>query len=103
MACRHHQARRPPASPARCSTAWVALASSLPVRRAPTSYRGSDILTEPFPVTAEGTLGGTAQKIGGPLDAQGVIGRQFTEGGSVGGSIQSMLGGSEKSTVQDKQ
>jgi hypothetical protein len=52
---------------------------------------------------ASGAIGGTAQKIGGPLDAQGSIGKQFTTEGSIGGAVQNALGGSEKSTVQDKQ
>ena len=46
--------------------------------------------------TADGMLGGSAQKIGGPLDKDGSIGKQFTDGGSVGGTIESMLGGKKK-------
>ncbi|KAK5161014.1 hypothetical protein LTS14_000808 [Recurvomyces mirabilis] len=52
--------------------------------------------------TTGGAIGGTAQSIGGPLDAQGSIGKQFTTGGSVGGAVQSMLGESEKNTFQGK-
>lgn len=43
--------------------------------------------------TEEGAIGGTAQKVGGPLDKEGMIGKQFTTEGSVGGSVQSALGG----------
>lgn len=45
---------------------------------------------------AEGAIGGTAQKIGGPLDKEGMIGKQFTEGGSIGGTVQQMMGGTSK-------
>lgn len=37
-----------------------------------------------------------AQKIGGPLDKDGVIGKQFTTEGSIGGSVQENLGGTSK-------
>ncbi|KAI1650368.1 uncharacterized protein F4817DRAFT_259678 [Daldinia loculata] len=43
--------------------------------------------------TEDGAIGGTAQKIGGPLDKEGMVGKQFTTEGSVGGSVQSTLGG----------
>ncbi|KAI1342487.1 hypothetical protein F5Y15DRAFT_372958 [Xylariaceae sp. FL0016] len=43
--------------------------------------------------TEQGALGGAAQKVGGPLDKDGMIGKQFTTEGSVGGSVQSALGG----------
>ncbi|KAI1399926.1 hypothetical protein F4819DRAFT_392109 [Hypoxylon fuscum] len=43
--------------------------------------------------TDEGAIGGTAQKVGGPLDKEGMIGKQFTKDGSIGGSVQSSLGG----------
>ena len=42
--------------------------------------------------TSEGAVGGTAQKIGGPLHEQGAIGKQFTEQGSIGGAAQGILG-----------
>ncbi|KAF7513866.1 hypothetical protein GJ744_006480 [Endocarpon pusillum] len=38
---------------------------------------------------ADGPVGGTAQKVGGPLDKDGVVGKQFTEGGALGGTAQS--------------
>ncbi|OTA82735.1 hypothetical protein M434DRAFT_37013 [Hypoxylon sp. CO27-5] len=43
--------------------------------------------------TEEGAIGGAAQKVGGPLDKEGTIGKQFTTEGSIGGSVQSALGG----------
>lgn len=35
---------------------------------------------------AEGSIGGAAQKVGGPLAADGAIGKQFTDQGAVGGA-----------------
>jgi hypothetical protein len=49
--------------------------------------------------TAEGALGGTAQKIGGPLSADGMVGKHFTEGGTIGGSVQQTLGSKEGSSI----
>ncbi|KAI2602392.1 hypothetical protein GGR54DRAFT_645089 [Hypoxylon sp. NC1633] len=43
--------------------------------------------------TEQGAVGGAAQKVGGPLDKDGMIGKQFTTDGSIGGSVQSTLGG----------
>ncbi|KUI59289.1 hypothetical protein VP1G_06501 [Cytospora mali] len=43
--------------------------------------------------TEGGALGSTAQKIGGPLDKDGAIGKQFTAEGSIGGTVQDTLGG----------
>ena len=45
---------------------------------------------------AEGALGGTAQKVGGPLDKEGMIGKQFTTEGGIGGAVQNMMGGMSK-------
>ncbi|KAI1800101.1 hypothetical protein F4811DRAFT_557189 [Daldinia bambusicola] len=45
--------------------------------------------------TEKGALGGAAQKIGGPLDKEGMLGKQFTPEGSIGGTVQSALGGSK--------
>lgn len=42
---------------------------------------------------ADGAIGGTAQKIGGPLDKDGAIGKQFTTEGSIGGTVQDKMGG----------
>ncbi|KAL8395963.1 hypothetical protein RB595_003410 [Gaeumannomyces hyphopodioides] len=46
----------------------------------------------------EGVIGGTANKIGGPLAKDGFVGKQFTAEGSIGGTIQSAVGGSKKSS-----
>lgn len=35
-------------------------------------------------------IGGTAQKIGGPLDKDGIIGQAFNADGAVGGTAQKM-------------
>ncbi|MCJ1277175.1 hypothetical protein MMC21_004985 [Puttea exsequens] len=46
----------------------------------------------------DGALGGTAQKVGGPFDKEGVVGSQFTaEGGGIGGMVQKKVaeGGEE--------
>jgi hypothetical protein len=71
-------------------------ASSLPapsyfikIRREPAV--GSSILIL-CPQT-DGVIGGTADKVGGPFSKEGVVGRQFTETGSVGGTVQDGLGG----------
>lgn len=45
---------------------------------------------------AEGALGGAAQKVGGPLDKDGMIGKQFTTEGSLGGTVQDKMGGTKK-------
>ncbi|CAM1507481.1 Fc.00g071220.m01.CDS01 [Cosmosporella sp. VM-42] len=46
--------------------------------------------------TEQGSIGGTAQMIGGPLDKQGLIGKHFTQEGSIGGSVQNAMGGEKK-------
>jgi hypothetical protein len=38
-------------------------------------------------------IGGAAQKLGGPFDKEGVVGKQFTTEGSIGGSVETALGG----------
>jgi hypothetical protein len=38
---------------------------------------------------ADGSVGGAAQKVGGPFDKEGAVGKQFTEGGALGGIAQS--------------
>lgn len=40
---------------------------------------------------ADGAIGGTAQKIGGPLDKQGSIGQHFNADGKIGGMVQENL------------
>ena len=43
------------------------------------------------PDTADGAIGGTAQKIGGPLDKEGSIGQHFNADGKIGGMVQENL------------
>lgn len=43
-----------------------------------------------------GAIGGMAQKIGGPLDKDGIIGKQFTSDGALGGTVQNAAGGTSK-------
>ena len=43
------------------------------------------------PDIADGAIGGTAQKIGGPLDKQGSIGQHFNSDGKIGGMVQENL------------
>ena len=41
-------------------------------------------------------MGGMAEKIGGPLDKEGMVGKQFTPEGGIGGKVQETLGGSKE-------
>ncbi|KAI4139261.1 MAG: hypothetical protein LQ341_004280 [Variospora aurantia] len=41
--------------------------------------------------TADGTIGGTAQKVGGPFDKQGAVGQHFNADGKIGGMVQENL------------
>ena len=36
------------------------------------------------------------QKVGGPFDKEGMIGKQFTPEGSIGGAVQNAMGGEKK-------
>lgn len=36
-----------------------------------------------------------AQKVGGPLDKEGVVGKQFTAEGGIGGTVQNAMGGTK--------
>ncbi|KAH6647728.1 hypothetical protein BKA67DRAFT_578412 [Truncatella angustata] len=45
--------------------------------------------------TESGALGSVGQAIGGPLAADGAIGKNFTADGSIGGSVQDALGGNK--------
>ncbi|KAL8654922.1 MAG: hypothetical protein Q9226_003246 [Calogaya cf. arnoldii] len=40
---------------------------------------------------ADGAIGGTAQKIGGPFDKQGAVGSHFNADGKIGGMVQENL------------
>lgn len=37
-----------------------------------------------------------AEKVGGPLDKEGMIGKQFTEEGAIGGRVQETMGGAKE-------
>lgn len=57
------------------------------------SSSSSSLLLANETLEEDGALGGVAQKIGGPLDKDGAIGKQFTTEGSIGGAVQEKLGG----------
>lgn len=40
---------------------------------------------------ADGAIGGTAQKVGGPFDQQGSVGQHFNADGKIGGMVQENL------------
>ncbi|KAI4209281.1 MAG: hypothetical protein LQ351_007781 [Letrouitia transgressa] len=40
---------------------------------------------------ADGPLGGTAQKVGGPFDKEGAVGKHFNADGKIGGMVQQNL------------
>lgn len=61
-----------------------------------TSPSSQDLDNAILTAAEEGAVGGTAQKIGGPLDKEGMIGKQFTTEGAIGGTVQSVLGGQKK-------
>ena len=41
--------------------------------------------------TADGALGGTAQKVGGPFDKEGTVGKHFNADGKIGGAVQQKI------------
>ncbi|KAK7931121.1 hypothetical protein PG985_001833 [Apiospora marii] len=45
--------------------------------------------------TEHGVVGGTAAAVGGPLAKDGMIGKQFTTGGAIGGNVQNAMGGTK--------
>ncbi|KAI9705716.1 MAG: hypothetical protein M1820_005127 [Bogoriella megaspora] len=49
----------------------------------------------------KGTLGGMAQKVGGPFDKEGMVGKQFTDQGAIGKTVENTLG--KGSDVSGKQ
>lgn len=53
----------------------------------PSRHRLFDV----FGLTADGALGGTAQKVGGPFDKEGMVGKNFNADGKIGGMIQENL------------
>lgn len=72
------------------------LGSSLPVR----IFLSHQLIKKAHQIdnnaTAEGAIGGTAQKVGGPLAKDGLIGKQFIEEGGIGGTVQDAMGGHKK-------
>ena len=46
------------------------------------------VVSANFDLIADGAIGGTAQKVGGPFDKDGTIGSNFTADGSIGGTVQ---------------
>lgn len=46
--------------------------------------------------TADGAVGGTAQKVGGPFDKQGSVGQHFNADGKIGGMVQQNLAENKK-------
>ena len=44
-----------------------------------------------YPLAADGAIGGTAQKVGGPFDKEGSVGQHFTAEGKIGGAVQENL------------
>lgn len=100
---RSPQARRRPAQEPLPLTHQAQSASSSPVRLPdllPALQTSNEISLDTVTdnALAEGALGGAAQAIGGPFDKQGAIGKQFTTGGSIGGSVQEHLGKGENNT-----
>ena len=51
-------------------------------------------------ITADGAIGQIGEKVGGPFSSEGAIGKQFTTGGSIGGTVQENLGKGENNTFQ---
>ncbi|KAK6829403.1 hypothetical protein PG989_005807 [Apiospora arundinis] len=45
--------------------------------------------------TEKGALGGAAAAVGGPLAKDGMVGKQFTTEGAIGGSVQNAMGGAK--------
>ncbi|MDI1485629.1 MAG: hypothetical protein OHK93_003818 [Ramalina farinacea] len=45
---------------------------------------------------ADGAVGGTAQKVGGPFDKQGSVGQHFNADGKIGGMVQQNLAENKK-------
>ena len=55
------------------------------------SYDKFKLADAPNYLLADGAIGGTAQKIGGPLDKGGAIGKHFNADGKIGGMVQENL------------
>lgn len=46
--------------------------------------------------SAQGNLGAVGEKVGGPLASDGMIGKNFTDKGAIGGTINDTLGNDKK-------
>ena len=44
-----------------------------------------------FQMIADGAIGGTAQKVGGPFDKEGAVGKHFNATGTIGGAVQDKI------------
>ena len=65
------------------------------MRRFSAETRVRDAHQEDCAKPETGALGGIAQKVGGPMDKEGAIGKQFTADGAIGGKVQDMMGGNK--------
>lgn len=45
--------------------------------------------------TADGVVGNAGQEVGGAFSKDGAVGKQFTQSGSIGGTVQENMGGGE--------
>ncbi|KAK4458088.1 hypothetical protein QBC42DRAFT_234810 [Cladorrhinum samala] len=48
--------------------------------------------------TEQGAIGSVGEAVGGPLSSDGMIGKQFTTEGTIGGAIQNAMGGTKKTS-----
>ncbi|MCJ1303477.1 hypothetical protein MMC08_006287 [Hypocenomyce scalaris] len=58
-------------------------------KTAPSAFHKDGTIGSMF--KADGAIGGTAQKVGGPLDKEGAIGQHFNPDGKIGGMVQENL------------
>ncbi|KAK7943584.1 uncharacterized protein PG986_012697 [Apiospora aurea] len=61
----------------------------------PRAFHEARILILPLLHEDKGAIGGTAAAIGGPLAKDGMIGKQFTTEGGIGGNVQNAMGGTK--------
>lgn len=71
----------------------VALASNSPVCQAIIRLNTTILMRSQI---EQGAIGSVGQKIGGPFDKGGMIGKQFTPEGSIGGAVQNAMGGEKE-------
>jgi hypothetical protein len=53
--------------------------------------------------TADGAIGNAGQEMGGAFSKDGAIGKQFTQSGSIGGTVQENMGGGESMTDKSRE